>query len=326
MTRHHEATSCRKPASANTSIEAMVETPSVSLIIPTYERPTRLAACLHAVAQLDYPTDRLQVIVVDDGSASPPSEVVASFQSRLDITLICKPHAGPAAARNAGAAQARGEFLAFTDDDCAPRPDWLRVLVDQLTATPNCGVGGQTLNALGDNPYATASQLLITYLYKYYNAIPHQARLLTSNNLAVPARLFREIGGFDEHFGQAAGEDREFCDRWTHRGYRLIYVPEAVVEHAHAMSWRGFWRQHHNYGRAAFAFHVAHASRSGERVRMEPWRFYAELLSFPIQEMGLGRGWRLALLMGVTQIANGLGFYWARLRAARKGEAKPCRP
>ncbi len=303
----------------------MIATPCISLIIPTYERPARLAACLRAVAQLDYPGDRLQVIVVDDGSALPPTEVVASFQGTLDITLLCKPHAGPAAARNAGAAQARGEFLAFTDDDCAPRPGWLRALTALLVATPGCGVGGQTLNALTDNPYATASQLLISYLYQYYNANPRQARLLTSNNLAVPARLFREMGGFDEHFGLAAGEDREFCDRWIHHGHPLIYAPEAVVEHAHALSWSSFWRQHANYGRAAFVFHAAHASRSGEEIRLEPWRFYADLLFYPVRELGVGRGWRLILLMGATQIANGLGFYRASRSAAHEGRAKLCK-
>ena len=107
--------------------------------------------------------------------------------------------------------------------------------------------GGQSFNALPTNPYSTASQLLISYLYSYYNGRSSQARFFASNNLAFPADGLRAIGGFDATYTRTAGEDRELCDRWLTDGRRKLYAPDAVVYHAHALTFRTFWRQHFNY-------------------------------------------------------------------------------
>lgn len=96
------------------------EQPFFSIIIPTYNRPERLATCIQSLAHLDYSRDRFEVIVVDDGSPMPLEPVVAPFQNKFDVTLIKQPNAGPATARNTGAARASGQFLVFTDDDCMP--------------------------------------------------------------------------------------------------------------------------------------------------------------------------------------------------------------
>src|SRR5437867_3420967 len=88
------------------------ERPVFSIVVPTYRRPKQLAACLQALAKLDYARERFEVIVVDDGSTTPPEAVVTSFQDRLQVTLVLQPHAGSAAARNTGAERARGEYLA----------------------------------------------------------------------------------------------------------------------------------------------------------------------------------------------------------------------
>ena len=147
--------------------------PTVTLIIPTYNRPQRLCECLTAVAALDYPRDRFDVVVVDDGSPQPVApvveEVVASTKAKLGDSLraqtIRQQNAGPAAARNAGAHHATGNFLAFTDDDCAPDPNWLHRMAAQLDQQPNALVGGRTVNALVDNPVSEAAQSLIDYIY-----------------------------------------------------------------------------------------------------------------------------------------------------------------
>ncbi len=86
--------------------------PSFSVIIPTYQRPEQLGTCLSALTELDYPSDRFEIIVVDDGSPVSPEPVVASFRDRLNLTLLTQPNSGPASARNTGAAHAKGEFLA----------------------------------------------------------------------------------------------------------------------------------------------------------------------------------------------------------------------
>ena len=102
-----------------------MENPSFSIVIASYRRPGPLAACLQSLAQLDYPRDRFEAVVVDDGSQPSLAPVVEAARGPLEVRFLRQKNAGPATARNTGAAQARGRFLAFTDDDCAPSPDWL---------------------------------------------------------------------------------------------------------------------------------------------------------------------------------------------------------
>lgn len=287
--------------------------PVFSIVVPTFERPRQLAGCLHALARLDYARDHFEVIVVDDGGRTPLVNVIAPFHDRLSVTLLTQPNAGPAVARNTGAAQAKGQFLAFTDDDCRPAPDWLKSLGVRLAKDPDCIIGGHTINALPDNPYSSASQILIDYLYSYYNADPHRARFLTSNNLALAADHFRAIGGFDTTFPLAAGEDRELCDRWVHSGYQLTYAPEILIYHAHALTFRTFWRQHFHYGRGAFCFHQARGQRTQKSIKLEPLSFYQNLLRQPFSEGRGGRALSLAALVVVSQVANAAGFLRERL-------------
>lgn len=285
--------------------------PSLSIIIPTYARPERLASCLQSLSRLDYPRDRFQVIVVDDGSETAPETVVEGFRERFDVTLLTQSRQGPATARNTGALRAKGQFLAFTDDDCEPAANWLKALASRFAETPDCAVGGRTLNALEKNPYSVASQMLVDYLYRYYNKDPHKAIFFTSNNLALPADRFRTIGGFDATFRRAAGEDREFCDRWIHRGYRMIYAPEAVVSHSHFLNSRGFCRQHFNWGQGAFHFHQLSASREQGGLRLEPFRFYLNLLRYPFSQMQALQALLLTTSLVISQAANAAGFVWA---------------
>lgn len=287
-----------------------LEQPYFSIIVPTYRRPVQLAACLHALVRLDYPRDRFEVIVADDGSETSPEAVVAPFRDRFDVTLITQPHGGPAAARNAGAARAKGEFLAFTDDDCTPAADWLKALAARFTTVPDHAIGGRTLNALPENLYSTTSHVILDAVYEYYNAHPGRARFIASGNLAMPADQFHVIGGFDVTFLTA--EDRDFCDRWLQRGYRMTYAPEALVYHAHPLTLRTFWWQHLAYGRGAFRFHQARAQRGSGRLRID-LRFHMSVLCRLVSEAQGRRTVYQAALLAVWQAANAAGFFWEGL-------------
>jgi GT2 family glycosyltransferase len=281
--------------------------PFTSVIVPTYNRQAQLAACLESLARLDYPRDRFEVIVVDDGSVAPLEAVVAPFEDRFGLALVKQPHAGAAAARNTGAARAKGEFLAFTDDDCAPASDWLRALAARFAATPDHAIGGRTVNALSDNLYSTTSQSIIDVVYAYYNADAGRARFFASGNLAVPAKGFHAVGGFDPAF--RTSEDRDLCDRWLQRGYRMTYAPEAVVYHAHALTLRTFWWQHFGYGRGAFRFHRVDVRRFLVRFRPDV-RFYLAVFRRPFSEPEIRRVLAMAGLLLVWQAANAAGFLW----------------
>jgi glycosyltransferase involved in cell wall biosynthesis len=287
--------------------------PDFSIIIPSYNRPTQLAACLEAVILLDYPRNRYEVIVVDDGSEPPLIPLLESYLDRLPVRLLVQQNSGPAAARNNGAATARGRFLIFTDDDCRPAPDWLAALARHYRQypVPRHAVTGKTNNGLHANIYSTASQRLIDYLYAYYNADADRARFLTSNNLAMPVECFHEAGGFNTAFHRAAGEDRDFTERLLERGGQLRYDPEVILQHNHPLAFISFLNQHFNYGRAAFCFHRLRAVRKKARITFEPFSFYINLVRYPYTHPGSQAGsMTLAVLLAVTQLVNAAGFAW----------------
>jgi glycosyltransferase involved in cell wall biosynthesis len=292
--------------------------PTFSILLPTRGRPQRLRACLEALAAQEFPPLDFEVIVVDDGGSDFPEDVAAGAGRGLNLTVLRQAHAGPAAARNRGAAAARGRFLAFTDDDCAPSPQWLASLAQRFSAAPDQVIGGKISNALPGNIYSTGSQLLIDYLYSYYNADAGAARFLTSNNLAVPAEGFRALGGFDPGFPLAAGEDRDFCDRWAQRGGRMTYAPEALVDHAHELSLASFWGQHFRYGRGAYFFHRARERRGQGPVRVEPLSFYLKLLRYPFSRARGPRAVAISALFALSQLSNTAGFFWQRYSTARR--------
>ena len=266
--------------------------PFCSVVVPTRDRPAQLAACRRALADLDYPTDRLETIVVDDCNGT-----------------------GPGAARNRAAAEARGELLVFTDDDCLPAPGWLRALVDRWCGDPDLAVGGHTTNGVPSNPFTTASQTIVDLVYAHYNDGSNGARFFASNNLAVPAAAFRTVGGFDERFRWS--EDRDFCARWRASGRRLAYAEDAVVAHAPALTLGRFCRQHFAYGRGAYRYHRARPVTTAESVRSE-LTFHRHLpgrLQSALASTGTRRTAALAGLLVLWQAANAAGFAWEAVRA-----------
>ncbi len=288
--------------------------PFFSIIVPTFNRPSPLTHCLQSLERLDYPRDRFEVIVVDDGSESPAKVVVSPFSNRLNVTLIAQTHSGPAIARNEGATHAKGDLLAFTDDDCTPAAEWLKALAVRFNETPDNMIGGRTLNLFLHNPFSTASDLLIRYLYTYYNANPDQARFFASNNLTLSKVAFHQIGGFEKVFPRAGAEDREFCERWLRHGFRMAYAPEALIYHAHRLTLHSFFRQQFNYGRGAFQFHQLRARRRLDHFRLEPLSFYVNMLRYPLAEIrGRKRYWMLALI-ALSQGTNAAGLLWETVR------------
>ncbi len=291
----------------------MSQKPFFSIVIPTYNRPQRLASCLQAIASSDYPRDCFEVIVVDDGSKTPLDSVVEPFKLKIHLQLLRQENAGPAAARNRGATVAQGEFLAFTDDDCQPKADWLTKFAASLANAPQAMLGGKTINALANNPFSAASQKLIDYLYEYYNPAKGKDAFFASNNIAMPTANFRALNGFDVSFPLAAAEDRDFCDRWS-QVYPMVYVPEAQIDHYHNLDLASFCKQHFGYGRGAFCFHQIRSQRAAKEIQVEPLSFYFDLLSYPFSQTSKQPKILISILFFLSQVANVAGFFWEKFR------------
>jgi glycosyltransferase involved in cell wall biosynthesis len=293
-----------------------VELPHFSVVVPTYERPAQLAACVGALARLDYPRERFEVLIVDDGSARRPRELVEQFRGALDVKLFEQENKGPAAARNFGARHARGEFLVFTDDDCEPERAWLRAFASRFAEAHARIVGGRTVNALADNPCSETSQLIIEVVYAHFNRDSAKARFFASNNFAVHAASFREACGFDETF--RTSEDREFCARWLSRGLGMTYEPGAIVRHSHRLAPGSLWRQHFGYGRGALRFQRLREAQGDGPFRADA-DFYTKLLRSALSRKPTRKAAQLTALLLWSQLANAAGFFYEKFRSERAG-------
>jgi glycosyltransferase involved in cell wall biosynthesis len=295
----------------------MTSVPFFSVIVPTRDRSSQLAACMEALGKLEYPADRFEVIVVDDGGTASLAEIESVFRDKLSLSVIRQEPAGPAAARNTAARHAQGRFLAMTDDDCAPAPDWLSRLQESFERDPAKLYGGRTLNGLPLNRCAEASQIIIDVVYDLQPKLENFPQFFATNNFAVSAAGFREVGGFRESF--RTSEDREFCDRWVHVGRELAHLPEAVVSHSHNLDFAALMRQHFNYGRGASRFHQLRAERGWGR-----FHFYGQFYFSLLQRCRSRRfpdSWLLAVLVACTQLAAAAGF--VREVMARRPQTVP---
>jgi GT2 family glycosyltransferase len=282
--------------------------PAWSVVVPTFRRPEPLRRCIEALGRMR-PDPRFEVVIADDDPDGSAAAVVESVRIEPELRLV-PAGGGPAAARNAGARVARGEWIAFTDDDCRPAPDWLAELAAAISEHGADGAAGTTRNGSA-GPWSEASQLVVDALHatESEHGLP---RFVASNNVAFRRSALLAIGGFDESFPDAAAEDRELCERWIRAGHVFAPAPSALVSHHHDLGPGSFWRQHLRYGRGARAFHAARRRHGWERIRFQP-RFYASIGRELREGSRHASAPALAGLAVFSQIANATGYVTAML-------------
>jgi len=279
--------------------------PNVSVVIPTRSRPGPLRECLDALARACGGVSH-EIIVVDDGT---PSRLVAGVEEAVTAAgarLLRQARCGAAAARNLGAAEARGRVLVFLDDDCQPQPGWLGALVAASAEGDNLLVGGPTVNGAPRNLFAEATQLLVAYLSHGRSGAEDEVEFLPSCNLALDRDAFARVGGFDSSFAAAGGEDRELCARCLREGLELRFVPEAAVRHFHHLRLLTYLRQHFRYGRGAVLFR-RRCAEAGGSARLAAPRWYLGLLAFPFRRSGTARAVPLTALLALAQLVTAVG-------------------
>ena len=281
---------------------------SIAIIVPTFNRPEKIAQLLRHLSRLDggpYTT-----FVIDDGGSQPLDGVCGVYPW---VRLVRQPNGGPGAARNTGARVAEGfELLAFIDDDCRPHPDWIMHLVEAQGGVPGRLVGGRVDNALPDNLCSSVSQSMCSYLYEYYQASGSELSFFTSNNICCRREDFMAHGGFDEDFPLAAGEDRDFGIRWGQERGGLCYAPNAAVDHSHDLNLSKFWRQHSNYGRGARQLHRVIDRRGNGQAKLERASFYLGMLTYPLRQRAR-KPVREMVLIGLSQVAMASGYLEAAI-------------
>lgn len=198
----------------------------ISVIIPHLNQPDGLEACLCSLDAQSLSRELFEVVVVDNGSVTPPAEIVARHPG---VRLLHEARPGPGLARNAGVAAVTSEILAFIDADCRAHPDWLRNILPALrSSTPGTILGGdvQIWHPGGGALDAIAAyESVFAYRFKLY--IERQGYSGTGN-LAMFRRDFEEIGPFG---GIEVAEDLQWGRCAQAAGFSFKYVPEMIVFH-----------------------------------------------------------------------------------------------
>jgi glycosyltransferase involved in cell wall biosynthesis len=198
----------------------------ISVIIPHLNQPDALEACLHSLDAQTLDRSLFEVIVIDNGSAAPPQELVARHAG---VRLLHEPRPGPGPARNAGAKSANGDVFAFIDADCRAHPDWLSIALQALHSSPSGTILGGDVRIWRNEDEAVtaiaAYEAVFAYRFKLYI---EQHGFSGTGNLAMFRADFETIGPFA---GIDVAEDMEWGQRACSAEFRFRYVPEMIVFH-----------------------------------------------------------------------------------------------
>jgi GT2 family glycosyltransferase len=290
----------------------------VTVVIPTYNRLELLRGAVEAVQSQSY--DQFDLIIVDDGSGPDQRAWLQTLEERSpQVSVIFQENSGPAAARNRGWQAADGTVVAFTDDDCRPPRDWLARFVDAYRSHPTVGgVGsyiGPTPDVAARNPYARYHQYTNDLVYDMPDEpVVGGAELHVGGTGSMSYRrtVLEEVGGFDEDFPLAAGEDADLQERVAAAGYEFVLLP-VKVEHAQTYSLRQFIEEAYRRGRGVYHFDQKHG---GGRHLL---RILIGLLAAPVGAVTVARRTgdpTLAALEPVSRALNRAGELaeWVRSR------------
>ena len=270
-----------RPAAWVTAETMELPCPFISVIVCTYNGMGTLRDCLSSLQKLRYPS--YEILVIDDGSTLDIASIAAGFP---EVRLIRQEHAGLSVARNLGALEARGEILAYTDDDCLADADWLTHLAAGFDQAEWVACGGPNIPP----PPRNATERIVAAAP---GAPAHvmlndaEAEHLPGCNLAIRKSALMAIGGFRAHY-QVAGDDVDICWRLRERGGRLRFLPGAMVWHHRRRTLGAYLRQQRGYGAAEALLMKDHPQHFGP-LGGARWSgaIYGDV--YPVQDLTEGR-------------------------------------
>jgi glycosyltransferase involved in cell wall biosynthesis len=233
-----------------------------SVIIPTRGRPDLLADTVESILAGDeFPTE---IVVVDQSPQANQALRQAAAAPGSIVRYAHRPHlVGVSAARNEACALASERVLVFTDDDVLVERDWLRTVVQPVLDDPTTLLSGRVLAVEGDRrdgfaPSCIESEAPRTYEGRVWDDV------LFSNNMAFSRDVYDALGPFDNRLGVGApyraATDNDYGFRALEAGYRIRYLPAAVVHHRAFRPMTEYPRVMWNYGVGQGACLAKHAS------------------------------------------------------------------
>ncbi len=214
----------------------------VSVIIPALNEEKTIGDCLVSLFKMDYPPERWEILVVDNGSTDRTAEIVKSFPVRY----LREERPGPSAARNKGIEASKGEILAFTDADCVVTAGWLQELVRGFVGEEVGVVVGEVLAYPPQTP-AERYMAMRKPLRQMWNLSYPVSPWFATSSVALRRKVFDNIGLFDPQI--LTGEDVDISWRFfQNKNFKLVHRPKSVVFHRHRVTTWGLFKQYQGYG------------------------------------------------------------------------------
>lgn len=200
----------------------------VSVVVPVYNDPDGLRSCLTALEQQTYPSDAYEMIAVDNNSDDPIEGIVENFPHAV---AAFEARQGSYAARNRGLQVAKGELLAFTDADCKPDANWLRIGIARFEDEGDSVgiVGGEIEMTFQNSNAPTPSEILDAMTGFDQKAVCTERNFSATANLFTSRGVVEQVGDFASDLKSAG--DKEFGHRVVRNGFEIVYEPDAVVRH-----------------------------------------------------------------------------------------------
>lgn len=262
----------------------------ISVIVPAYNAAANIDDVIHAIRSQDT-KHSYEVIIIDDGSTDTTASIIRKFP---DVIYHYQANAGPASARNHGARLAKGEYLAFTDSDCRVHRDWLNQLISGFT-TSTIGVVAGSYGITN-----TSSQLARCIhkeiIYRHTHLMPLYPKAFGGYNFCARKEVFWQVGGFDENYRNASGEDNDLSYKIINGGYVIYFNRQALVDHVHPTEVGRYLNEQARHGFWRVAMYATHP----KMMRGDDYTFWKDVVEIP---------WAL-LCVGtiVLSCLSGLGF------------------
>lgn len=216
--------------------------PSISIVIPVYNSVSTLSLCLESVQKLNYPKEKLEVVIVDNGSDDGSDEIARKFDV---IVLYETSMKSSYSARNRGIMKAKSELIAFTDSDCIVSPDWLNHLVKYWDDKTIGCFAGEILTYRPESlveKFSDRSGILRQKGTLNCSYLPYTQ----TANSSYRREVFDKVGLFNPEL--VSGGDADLSWKMQYKtGLRIQFIPEAVVYHKHRTNIIGLYKQFRKY-------------------------------------------------------------------------------
>jgi cellulose synthase/poly-beta-1,6-N-acetylglucosamine synthase-like glycosyltransferase len=308
--------------------------PKISIIIPVRNAERTLKTTFEYMDKIDYPREKMELIMADGDSTDSTVEIIKGFQKNNPWVKFvqvknCKT---PGHARNAALKEITGEFVLFTDGDCAPNPDWAYQMVKPFQNKAIGGVGGEVLTLRVQPDNWTESYCEQTFFLSprgrckiqesgempsITKGYPHEVNggdsspFFATANFAVRKEAIVKIGG--EFWDEPTGEDVDFSLRIMEAGYKLYFSKEAIVQHMHRVDLKSFKKQYYGYGYGHPLLINKHAKTKGLEIFIQ-YGNISFMLPFPKKGIiHIGNFHLMRFFLRLTVVSTIASFIFAKV-------------